>query len=118
MTTEQAMKRLEDIREEVEQKISIPPPLAQDRSSLHSVAQALQMAVDALEDQKNNRWIPVTEQFPKESGRYLCCVKSFAFPGSHYIAILKYEYGGFIEGHIYTDDVTHWMELPEEPKEG
>lgn len=27
-----------------------------------------------------------------------------------------YDKGGFVEGHIYTDDVTHWMPLPEPPK--
>ena len=63
-------------------------------------------------------WIPVTERLPEEDGRYLCNTRSFAFPGSFYQTIMKYEKGGFIEGHIYTDDVTHWMPLPEPPKEG
>ena len=63
-----------------------------------------------------HKWIPVTERLPEEDGRYLCNVKSFAFKGSFYITMLKYDKGGFIEGHIYTDDVTHWMELPEPPK--
>ena len=64
------------------------------------------------------KWIPVTERLPEEDGRYLCNTRSFAFPGSFYQTIMKYEKGGFIEGHIYTDDVTHWMPLPEPPKEG
>lgn len=62
------------------------------------------------------RWIPVTERLPEEDGYYLCNVRSFAFRGSFYAAMLKYDKGGFIEGHIYTDDVTHWMPLPEPPK--
>lgn len=63
------------------------------------------------------RWIPVTERLPEANDRYLCNVKSFAFPGCFYQTILKYDKYGFLEGHIYTDDVTHWMPLPEPPKE-
>jgi hypothetical protein len=62
------------------------------------------------------KWIPVTERLPEEPDRYLCNVKSFAFKGEYYQTILKYDKGGFIEGYIYTDDVTHWMSLPEPPK--
>ena len=62
------------------------------------------------------KWIPVTERLPEEDGYYLCCVKSFSFPGRTYINILHCDKNGFQEGHIYTDDVTHWMPLPEAPK--
>ena len=61
-------------------------------------------------------WISVKDRLP-EYGRYLCNVKSMAFRGASYQAILKYENGGFIEDGIYTDFVTHWMPLPEPPKE-
>lgn len=63
------------------------------------------------------RWIPVTERLPEENDRYLCNVKSFAFPGCFYHAILQYDKHVFREGSIYTDDVAHWMYLPEPPKE-
>ena len=62
------------------------------------------------------RWIPVTERLPEENGRYLCNVKSFAFPGCFYQAILQCDKHGFREGNIYTEDVTHWMPLPQQPK--
>ena len=62
-------------------------------------------------------WIPVSERLPEVGDRCLCNVKSFAFPGSFYQAILKYDKYGFVEGCIYTDDVTHWMPLPNPPKE-
>lgn len=61
-----------------------------------------------------SKWIPVSEP-PKEKGRYWCNVKSFSFPGRYYQTVLKWD-DGFIEGSIYTDDVTHWMPLPEPPK--
>lgn len=62
-------------------------------------------------------WISVEDRRPEHDGRYLCNVKSFAFRGSYYQTILRYERGEFMEGNIYTDDVTHWMELPDEPEE-
>ena len=61
-------------------------------------------------------WIPVAERLPEENDYYLCCVKSFCFPGRTYINILACDKNGFKEGHIYTDDVTHWMPLPQPPK--
>ena len=61
-------------------------------------------------------WISVKDRLPDEDGYYLCNVRSFAFRGSFYAAMLKYDNGGFIEGHIYTDDVTHWMPIPMPPK--
>ena len=70
----------------------------------------------ATDNNVGHKWIPVTERLPEEPDRYLCNVKSFAFKGAYYQTILKYDKGGFIEGYIYTDDVTHWMPLPEPPK--
>lgn len=64
-----------------------------------------------------NGWIPVSDRLPDYDGRYLCNVRSFAFPGTFYVSILKYEHGAFIEGTCYSDDVTHWMPLPDSPEE-
>lgn len=64
------------------------------------------------------QWIPVTERLPEEGDRCLCNVKSFAFPGSFYRTILRYSKVGFHDGCVYEEGVTHWMPLPEPPKEG
>ena len=72
--------------------------------------------VKYIESLNVQQWIPVSERLPEEADKYLCNVKSFAFPGCFYHAILQYDKYGFREGHIYTDDVTHWMPLPEPPK--
>ena len=69
------------------------------------------------EAREAQRWIPVTERLPDIGDRCLCNVKSFAFPGSFYQTILKYDKFGFIEGCIYTDDVTHWMPIPDFPND-
>ena len=72
-------------------------------------------AADAIEVlskmEKATRWIPVTERLPEKSGSYLV-----------------YVYGEVTEmdcwrgkwhmlGDDYTKAVTHWMPLPEPPKE-
>ena len=62
------------------------------------------------------RWIPVTERLPEKGGKYLCIVKSCLFRGATYQTILGYDKGGFHDGCICMEDVTHWMPLPEEPK--
>lgn len=71
-----------------------------------------------FEKKKRPEWIPVSERLPDCDGRYLCNIKSHAFKGCYYRDIRKYDRGGFLEdGYIYTDDVTHWMELPDGPEE-
>lgn len=87
-------------------------PCEMDVVADHLIANGVTLAKDT----NVPSWIPVSERLPKEYGRYLCNVKSFLFPGSFYQTILQYVEGGFIEGRIYTDDVTHWMPLPEPPK--
>lgn len=62
------------------------------------------------------QWISVKSRLPAEDGYYLCCIKSSLFPDRVYIDILECDKGSFEEGHIYTDTVTHWMQLPEPPK--
>ena len=63
------------------------------------------------------KWIPVTERLPTKDGyRVLCNIKSSAFPGCFYQSILRYDKYGFRGSDVYTEDVTHWMPLPEPPK--
>ena len=80
-------------------------------------------------------WISVKKQLPKKDGRYL--VREVLFNNTPWYKILsfakdarkvdKYDfhrgwknvwyYYDSEWGHITVDSVTHWMELPEEPKE-
>lgn len=74
--------------------------------------------VDAVPVQ---RWIPVTERLP-ESGKFvlLFYAKTNRNPtqfAKNTMAVGRYEYGMFlVEG--CAAQVTHWMPLPEPPKEG
>jgi len=68
----------------------------------------IEVAIQALQAQAERRWIPVSERLP-EDGR----------------TILTYTIGGNIEVFLYDSStyqpvwygVTHWMPLPEPPKE-
>ena len=66
----------------------------------------------------NGGWIPTKLGFlPEEHGQYLCNVKSHAFPGSYYPAVLRYNQNGFNCGNICNEDVTHWMPIPDCPND-
>lgn len=62
-----------------------------------------------------SKWIPVTERLPEKEGRYLCVVR-IGKSGAVYVQVMNGDSYGFSLNHIYTDDVTHWMPLPEPPK--
>ncbi len=80
----------------------------------HLIANGVTFATD---NNVGSKWIPVTERLPEGSGKYLCNVKSCLFRGATYQMILGHDKGGFYDGCIGMDDVTHWMPLPEPPKE-
>ena len=58
-------------------------------------------------------WIPVTERLPGVTGTYIVANKAGVFPGEYVLEMNKW-FGGF--GEVRTP-VTHWMPLPEPPKE-
>lgn len=62
------------------------------------------------------KWMSVTERLPKNAGVYLCRIKSF--DGEfRYTDTMKYVDGFFYERGVATERITHWMPLPEPPKE-
>lgn len=91
----------------------------------------------AREESSQPRWIPVTERLPDE-GRYLTLTTPVINSGEPFARILRFSENlesvdryDFEEisrsgwyyyddefGHIEVVTVTHWMPLPEPPKEG
>lgn len=67
-------------------------------------------------------WIPVTERLPDFEGCLLCMRKAFVGDKLRYQDILYYDEDGFRmefeNTPIPTESVTHWMPLPEAPKDG
>lgn len=70
-------------------------------------------------DQFKPKWIPVSERLPEYGERVLC----FTIHGSIPVCYLGYYYddnGKFVlayNGTDVVDNVTHWMPLPEPPKQ-
>lgn len=66
------------------------------------------------------RWISVAERLPEKNGKYLCYVKRFGqYAGMqyYYVDVLVFQEDRFFEDGIGTERVTHWMPLPQPPKE-
>lgn len=69
----------------------------------------------AEKDEKKPEWISVKDRLPdKKCEAYLCSLDSCLFPGSQYISIRTFCDDGKWEAN---GTVTHWMPLPELPKE-
>ena len=62
------------------------------------------------------RWISVSERLP-EPGYCLAYMKSGLFSDRFYINIVEYDGHYFYEDRLATERVTHYMPLPQPPKE-
>ena len=77
-------------------------------------------AADAIEELQKPRWIPVSERLPEEMMRVFIVIKR---PSYTNCLSLKLSIGWY-DGEYWNDSfatrytVTHWMPLPEPPKEG
>ena len=80
---------------------------AQCMAKLQDVKEFYALAEAALREQEERRWIPVTERLPDVGTEVLVY--------SEDDGICVDYYGGDSFGYY---DVTHWMPLPEPPKEG
>ena len=65
-----------------------------------------------------NEWVSVKDRLPESGKRYLVQIIEPNFQAK-VIDIFRYESGVWkYEGIPIHADVTHWMPLPEPPKEG
>ena len=72
--------------------------------------EAHRMAVSALREQEQRRWIPVTERLPDKPMKCLVYTKRGECCG--------YDMACYNQGfYLQYANVTHWMPLPEPPKE-
>lgn len=73
-----------------------------------------------------SKWIPVSERLPDKHGKPYVCLLTFPHGGQFPYILNWYEYGdnGYVNGRHFQDEgldgmkVTHWMPLPQPPKEG
>lgn len=82
-----------------------------------------EMAIAALRDQEERRWIPVTERLPEKAGTYFVVTKTGAvtfarFYPEHDITDCTGKFIRHEKGNFQTNrNVIYWMPLPEPPKE-
>ena len=99
-----------------------------------TLAKAIEDVIVMLKSQDGNdvtiqKWIPVTERFPDleleevktdDNDLFPCLVvrKHPRAKNGRYIAKMWYDGYGFLDGNSVdvTDEITHWMPLPEMPK--
>ena len=66
-------------------------------------------------------WIDVDDRLPKDEGYYLCVVADINIDISPFILIQRFVNGKFFVTEWHEENVgrrvTHWMSLPELPKE-
>lgn len=101
----------------IEEAIWYLTPIAES-ASLERYKEALSMAVAALRDQEERRWIPVEERLPQNYISVLVCI-----PTAEPLPMVHEAYiGDDGEWHssvfygIENEDVTHWMPMPKPPK--
>lgn len=86
-----------------------------------ALAQRKQVEAEAERDalREKQRWIPVTERFPERDVQVLGWYKDNPF-SQYRPEVVSWNGNGwvFVYAHRYVTNVTHWMPLPEEPKEG
>lgn len=76
-------------------------------------------AADAIEELSKPKWVPVTEALPEQGKRYLV-IRFDKVTKTPFVDILWYDAYGLWWNRLYKGNynVTHWMPLPEQPKEG
>ena len=114
---EKLVKRLINLRICIQQSGSI-----EDYPLLREAADAIEELENVLDNlnKTKSRWIPVTERLPESGTRALVMRFDFVTETPFY-DLLWFDKGEWWNRH-YTGDyayaVTHWMPLPEPPKEG
>lgn len=84
-------------------------------SEAADVIEGLSHAVEQMTEWRKNRWIPVTERLPEHSGDYLVYSIGGNWKQLSTIEIAFWNDKNFIVQSFFA--VTHWMPLPEPPKE-
>ena len=83
----------------------------------HLIANGVRLETKQATSEENKRWIPVTERVPREFVSVLVCI-----PSEHPMPMVKEAYMAnnwwTTKFGVYSPkEVTHWMPLPEPPKE-
>jgi hypothetical protein len=75
--------------------------------------------IENIEEIKMSNWTNVKDELPSSDGQYLVKFHKNPFNGKG-MAVSEFTesiYPNFDYDRIHLDSVTHWMELPEPPRE-
>lgn len=73
--------------------------------------EALKVAVECMQEQERSKWISVADKLPEHENAVLCVTKN----GNPFIGRYDHKWNHWrVSGSV---TVTHWMPLPEPPKE-
>lgn len=113
MTTEEAIEQLKAIRSDYRDDLRNHQELVKDD------VEALDLAIAALE---RDRWISVKEELPDIDQDVLVMVHWRDYPEDMMVYGRRYKtrwylWNGELGELIKGFDITHWMPLPEPPKE-
>lgn len=113
----QAADAIEDLQKQLhkseEDNVNLTGWLAEE----HAKAEDFENKLNLWRHDKISRWIPVTEQLPKENGFYLCLYKHKASGGvamDEGLSILQWINNKWGINDIYL--VTYWTPLPQPPE--
>ena len=87
-------------------------------AAVQAVSDACVLAVAALRELEERRWIPVAERLPEKNKEVVGWYKDNPFSPFRY-GIVSWNGHGWVFTYAqrYVDAVTYWMPLPEPPKE-
>ena len=98
--------------EELIKRLREDVPTALENCDFDFVEDWSKEAADAIEELRKPRWIPVTERLP-EHGWYLAYGPSIKMEVLHFHSVEEV----WSSERYYNIEVTHWMPLPQPPKE-
>ena len=119
MTREEAIKYAEVMKAKIQEKLGrfgnahAPEVYCSDLAFLSA-------AISALREQEERRWVPVEERLPQNYISVLVYIPTAEpLPMVHeaYIGDDGEWHSSVVYG-VENEDVTHWMPMPEPPKEG
>jgi len=114
VTREEAIKILEQFKVAEEDTVEKFAPLGVPTTTNKMLAEIYGMAISALREQP--RWISVEDRLPEKDKDVLCYSNKnggYMFFGYRGWMIEEWMEGG----SLHIGNVTHWMPLPEAPKE-
>lgn len=110
MTAEEAIKRIQDHMDV--HRIGEYPHI--------KLREALNMAISALREQEERRWIPVAERLPERNGEYICRYGLGGEDSIKFTGVLCY-FATDKNPHWQHESIglicSMWMPLPDPPKE-